>query len=115
MLKTASIGLMATNVWLTPFMQIPYNSGGPRDINFLYRPYSVANDFPELNEYPKNIFLQQAQKFSRNRPVIPAYPVVSDAIKTLFEDVGIGRKNVEASAREAVEKINIGINEIQKP
>jgi hypothetical protein len=43
------------------------------------------------------------------------YPVVSDAIKTLFEDVGIGRKNVEASAREAVEKINIGINEIQKP
>jgi fructooligosaccharide transport system substrate-binding protein len=77
--------------------------------------YSVAKDFPELNEYPKNIFLQQAQKFSRNRPVIPAYPVVSDAIKTLFEDVGIGRKNVEASAREAVEKINIGINEIQKP
>lgn len=75
--------------------------------------YSVAKDFPELNEYPKNIFLQQAQKFSRNRPVIPAYPVVSDAIKTLFEDVGIGRKNVEASAREAVEKINIGINEIQ--
>jgi fructooligosaccharide transport system substrate-binding protein len=77
--------------------------------------YSVAKDFPELNEYPKNIFLQQAQKFSRNRPVIPAYPIVSDAIKTLFEDVGIGRKNVEASAREAVEKINIGINEIQKP
>jgi fructooligosaccharide transport system substrate-binding protein len=77
--------------------------------------YSVAKDFPELNEYPKNIFLQQAQKFSRNRPVTPAYPVVSDAIKTLFEDVGIGRKNVDTSAREAVEKINIGINEIQHP
>ncbi|WP_332630476.1 hypothetical protein [Halalkalibacter flavus] len=42
----------------------------------------------------------------KGRPDTPAYPVVSDAIKTLFEEVGIGGKDVEASAKEAVEKIN---------
>ncbi|WP_066250937.1 ABC transporter substrate-binding protein [Neobacillus drentensis] len=75
--------------------------------------YSVAKDFPELNEYPKNIFLQQTQKFSKNRPVTPAYPVVSDAIRRLFEDVGIGGKDVKTAAKEAVEKINTGLKEIQ--
>lgn len=75
--------------------------------------YSVAKDFPELNEYPKNIFLQQTQKFSKNRPVTPAYPVVSDAIRRLFEDVGIGGKDVKTSAKEAVEKINTGLKEFQ--
>jgi fructooligosaccharide transport system substrate-binding protein len=75
--------------------------------------YSVAKDFPELNEYPKNIFLQQTQKFSKNRPVTPAYPVVSDAIRRLFEDVGIGGKDVKSAAKEAVEKINTGLEEIQ--
>jgi fructooligosaccharide transport system substrate-binding protein len=74
--------------------------------------YSVAKDFPELNEYPKNIFLQQTQKFSKNRPVTPAYPVVSDAIRRLFEDVGIGGKDVKSAAKEAVEKINTGLEEI---
>jgi fructooligosaccharide transport system substrate-binding protein len=75
--------------------------------------YSVAKDFPEFNEYPKNIFLQQTQKFSKNRPVTPAYPVVSDAIRRLFEDVGIGGKDVKSAAKEAVEKINTGLDEIQ--
>ncbi|WP_332695998.1 ABC transporter substrate-binding protein [Halalkalibacter lacteus] len=77
--------------------------------------YSVARDFPELNEYPRNIFVHQAQTYSKNRPVTPAYGVVSDAIKTLFEDVGIGGKDVEASAKEAVEKINTGLEEVQRP
>lgn len=77
--------------------------------------YSVANAFPELNEYPKNIFIQQTQKYSKNRPVTPVYPVVSAEIKTLFEDVGIGRKNVKASATEAVEEINNSLDEIQNP
>ncbi|MFC0470665.1 ABC transporter substrate-binding protein [Halalkalibacter kiskunsagensis] len=76
--------------------------------------FSVANDFPELNEYPRNIFIQQAQTYSKNRPVTPAYPVVSDAIKTLFEEVGIGGKDVEASAKEAVEKINTRLAEIRQ-
>ncbi|MDQ0199816.1 ABC transporter substrate-binding protein [Neobacillus ginsengisoli] len=77
--------------------------------------YSVAKDFPDLNQYPKDIFLQQAQKYSMNRPVTPAYPVVSDAIKTLFEEVGIGGKDVRTSAEEAVEKINTGLKQILKP
>lgn len=77
--------------------------------------YSVAKDFPELNEYPKNIFVQQGQNFSKNRPVTPAYPIISEAIKELFEDVGFSGKDVKASAKEAVEKINTGLKEIQKP
>jgi fructooligosaccharide transport system substrate-binding protein len=76
--------------------------------------YSVARDFPELNEYPKNIFVQQDQNYSRNRPVTPAYPVISEAIKELFEDVGLEGENVEEAANKAVEKINIGLKDIKK-
>ncbi len=76
--------------------------------------YSVAEEFPELQEYPKNIFVHQAQNHSKNRPVTPAYPVVSVAIKELFEDVGIGGKDVEESVLKAVEKINNGLRVIPK-
>ena len=76
--------------------------------------YSVARDFPELNEYPKNIFVQQDQNYSRNRPVTPAYPVISEAIKELFEDVGLEGENVEEAANKAVEKINNGLKDIKK-
>ncbi|MCR2823042.1 ABC transporter substrate-binding protein [Lederbergia panacisoli] len=76
---------------------------------------SVAKEFPELNEYPKNIFLQQSQKFSKNRPVSPVYPVISETIKVLFEDVGIGNKDVKKSAEEAVKKIDSSISKISKP
>lgn len=77
--------------------------------------YSVSKEFPELQTYPKNIFVQQAQKYSENRPVTPAYPVVSEAIKKLFEDIGIGGENVESAAAKAVEKINKGLKEKQNP
>jgi fructooligosaccharide transport system substrate-binding protein len=76
--------------------------------------YSVARDFPELNEYPKNIFVKQDQNYSRNRPVTPAYPVISEAIKELFEDVGLEGENVEEAAKKAVEKINNGLKDIKK-
>jgi fructooligosaccharide transport system substrate-binding protein len=76
--------------------------------------YSVAKDFPELNEYPKNIFVQQDQNYSKNRPVTPAYPVISEAIKDLFEEVGLEGKNVEEAANRAVEKINNGLKDIKK-
>lgn len=76
--------------------------------------YSVAKDFPELNEYPKNIFVQQDQNYSRNRPVTPAYPVISEAIKDLFEDVGLYGEDVEEAANIAVEKINNGLKDIKK-
>jgi fructooligosaccharide transport system substrate-binding protein len=76
--------------------------------------YSVAKDFPELNEYPKNIFVQQGQNYSKNRPVTPAYPVISEAIKELFEEVGKNGKDVNTAANEAVEKINNGLQSITK-
>lgn len=76
--------------------------------------YSVARDFPELNEYPKNIFVQQDQNYSKSRPVTPAYPVISEAIKDLFEEVGMKGKNVEEAANIAVEKINNGLKDIKK-
>lgn len=75
--------------------------------------YSVAKEFPELNEYPKNIFVQQDQNYSKNRPVTPAYPVISEAIKDLFEDVGLEGKDVEEAANLAIKKINNGLNDIK--
>jgi len=77
--------------------------------------YSVVKDIPEFNQYPLNIFIEQTLRHSQNRPVTPAYPVVSNAIRVLFEDIGIGGKDVHTSAKEAVEKINAGIQEFQKP
>ncbi|MEH7252507.1 sugar ABC transporter substrate-binding protein [Neobacillus niacini] len=77
--------------------------------------YSVAKDFPELNEYPKNIFVQQDQNYSKNRPVTPAYPVISEAIRDLFEEVGKEGKDVGIAANQAAEKINNGLKDIKKP
>ncbi|GLI84086.1 sugar ABC transporter substrate-binding protein [Rossellomorea marisflavi] len=74
--------------------------------------YSVTQSFPELKDYPKNIFVHQAQEYSRNRPVTSAYPVVSEAIRILFEDIGIANKDVGTAADEAVEKIEDGIKDM---
>ncbi|WP_445486768.1 ABC transporter substrate-binding protein [Niallia sp. 03133] len=73
--------------------------------------YSVAEELAELKVYPKNIFVEQAQSFSKNRPVTPAYPVVSDEIRKLFEEVGISNQNVKIAADKAVERINKGLQE----
>ena len=73
--------------------------------------YSVAEDIPDLNEYPKNIFIQQVQEHSRIRPVTPAYSVISLSIKELFEDVGIKGRNVREAADDAVDKINRALEE----
>jgi fructooligosaccharide transport system substrate-binding protein len=77
--------------------------------------YSVVKDIPELNQYPLNIFSEQTLRYSQNRPVTPAYPVVSNAIRVLFEDIGLGGKDVRTSAKEAVSKINTGLLEFQSP
>ncbi|MFT8320704.1 MAG: sugar ABC transporter substrate-binding protein [Bacillus sp. (in: firmicutes)] len=73
--------------------------------------YSVTEELTELKAYPKNIFVEQAQSFSKNRPITPAYPVVSDEIRKLFEEVGISNKNVKMAAEQAVERINKGLLE----
>ncbi|WP_141430514.1 sugar ABC transporter substrate-binding protein [Bacillus sp. 03113] len=75
---------------------------------------SVAKEIPEINEYPKNIFLVQGQEFSKNRPVTPAYPTVSKSIKKLFEDVGLANRNVKAAAEEAVKEIDKAIEQSTK-
>ncbi|MCL7746182.1 ABC transporter substrate-binding protein [Halalkalibacter alkaliphilus] len=75
--------------------------------------YSVVQDLPELKEYPKNIFIEQGQIYSKNRPVTPAYPVISNAIKELFEDIVLNEKDVKEAADEAVEKINNALNSTQ--
>lgn len=77
--------------------------------------YSVIKDIPELNQYPLNIFSEQLLRHSQNRPVTPIYPVVSNAIRVLFEDIGLGGKDVRSSANEAVAKINAGLMEFNKP
>ncbi|WP_082347294.1 ABC transporter substrate-binding protein [Bacillus sp. FJAT-18017] len=77
--------------------------------------YSVVKDIPELKQYPLNIFIEQMLNHSKNRPVTPAYPIVSNTIRTLFEDIGIGGKDVRSSAKVAAEKINTGLQEFQKP
>ncbi|WP_332630488.1 ABC transporter substrate-binding protein [Halalkalibacter flavus] len=75
--------------------------------------YSVVQDLPELKEYPRNIFIEQGQTYSKNRPVTPAYPVISYAIKDLFEDIVLNEKDVKEAADEAVEKINNSLNSTQ--
>ncbi|WP_208585683.1 ABC transporter substrate-binding protein [Gracilibacillus suaedae] len=75
--------------------------------------YSVAEDLPIFNEYPYNIFLHQAYYYSRNRPVTPAYPEISTAVKKLFEDIGIAKKDVRSSVDDAVETINKRLKEIE--
>ncbi|OIJ21568.1 ABC transporter substrate-binding protein [Anaerobacillus alkalidiazotrophicus] len=76
--------------------------------------YSVAKEFSELSEYPKNIFVHQAQNNSKNRPVTSAYPVVSDAVRALFEDIGIAGRDVNEAADAAVEKIDASLRGIQR-
>jgi len=70
---------------------------------------STAEAFPELNEYPMNIFVEQSAKYAKPRPSTPAYPTVSEAIRELFEDVGLGNRNVDEAINEAVNKIEQGI------
>lgn len=68
--------------------------------------YSAARKFPELNEYPKNIFVIQNQKFGRPRPITPIFPQMAEAINKLFEDVTIGKKDLDLSIEEAIQTIN---------
>ncbi|HEY0827486.1 MAG TPA: sugar ABC transporter substrate-binding protein [Bacilli bacterium] len=74
---------------------------------------STASAFPELGEYPMNIFVEQSAKFAHPRPVTAAYPAVSTAVRQLFEEVGLGGKNVDESLKSAVDKIEKGIKDIK--
>lgn len=73
---------------------------------------STADAFPELKEYPMNIFVEQSAKYAKPRPVTPAYPAVSEAVRLLFEEVGLGNKDVNEAIAKAVQKIEDGISQI---
>ncbi|MFC0216744.1 ABC transporter substrate-binding protein [Paenibacillus chartarius] len=68
--------------------------------------YSAAKQFPELNEYPKNIFVVQNQKYGRPRPITPIFPQMADAVNKMFEDVTIGKRNIDTAVAEAVTAID---------
>lgn len=68
--------------------------------------YSVAKQFPELNEYPKNIFVVQNQKYGRPRPITPIFPQMSEAVNKMIEEVTISGRNVDAAVADAITKID---------
>lgn len=74
---------------------------------------STAEAFAELKEYPMNIFVEQSAKYAHPRPVTPAYPAVSEAIRLLFEDVGLGGVSVDDALKKAVDKIENGIAQVK--
>jgi fructooligosaccharide transport system substrate-binding protein len=76
--------------------------------------YSVVGEFPEFNQYPQNIFLIQSQKYSKNRPVTPIYPTVSETIRELFLEIGISNADVKEAAERAVKKIDQEIQLFQQ-
>jgi fructooligosaccharide transport system substrate-binding protein len=75
---------------------------------------STADAIQELKEYPMNIFVQQSVKYAHPRPVTPAYPAVSEAVRLLFEDVGLGNMSVDEALNKAVKKIEDGIALVKK-
>lgn len=74
---------------------------------------STADAFSELGEYPMNIFVQQSAKYAKPRPVTAAYPAVSEAVRLLFEDVGLGNLDVDESIARAIDRIETGIAQLQ--
>lgn len=70
---------------------------------------STFDAFQELKEYPMNIYADQLSKYGHPRPVTPAYPAISEAIRLLFEDVGLGNANIDEALAKAVKKVEDGL------
>lgn len=75
--------------------------------------YSVSNEIAELNEYPKNIFVIQNQKFGRSRPITPIFPQMSEAMNELFEETAIGKGSIDAAIAKAIVTIDDAYAEIK--
>jgi fructooligosaccharide transport system substrate-binding protein len=75
---------------------------------------STIESVPELNEYPLNIFAYQAVNNAHPRPVTPAYPTVSETIRNLFEEIGVGNLDVNEAAERAVQKIDAALAQVKK-
>ncbi|MFC5467655.1 ABC transporter substrate-binding protein [Cohnella suwonensis] len=74
---------------------------------------STIAAIPELNQYPLNVFAGQSLNFAHPRPVTPAYPVISETIRELFEEIGIGNHDVDAALEKAVKKIDAALAQVK--
>lgn len=74
--------------------------------------HSTTEAFDELKSYPMNIFVEQSAKYAKPRPATAAYPAISEAIRLLFEEVGLGNADVGEALDRAVKKIEDGIAQI---
>jgi fructooligosaccharide transport system substrate-binding protein len=68
--------------------------------------YSVGQEVAELNEYPMDIFVIQNQKFGRSRPITPIFPQMSEAVRQLFEDITIGKADIDQSVARMIQVID---------
>ncbi|MNR59905.1 hypothetical protein D3C85_1812650 [compost metagenome] len=66
-----------------------------------------------MNEYPKNIFVIQNQKYGRPRPITPIFPQMSDAVNKMIDEVTIGKKDIDTSIAEAVKTIDKAYADLQ--
>lgn len=67
--------------------------------------YSTMAD-QSLKVYPMNIYVQQAEKFAKARPVTPQYAKVSQALGDMFEDLMVKNVNVKDRVAKAVTQID---------
>ncbi|MBW5444811.1 extracellular solute-binding protein [Cohnella sp. CFH 77786] len=74
---------------------------------------STVDAIPELNQYPLNVFAGQSVKYAHPRPVTPAYPVISETIRELFEEIGIGNHSVDEAVEKAVKKIDTALAQVK--
>ncbi|CAM4087363.1 sugar ABC transporter substrate-binding protein [Paenibacillus alkaliterrae] len=89
--------------WMTGYEGLKLYSSVTKDIPARY---SVAKEFTELNEYPKNIFVIQNQKYGRPRPITPVFPQVSEAVKNLFVEVTLEKRNLDEAIDDAISTID---------
>lgn len=89
--------------WMSGYEGLKLYTSITRDIPARY---SVAKEFMELNEYPKNIFVIQNQKYGRPRPITPIFPQMAEAVKSLFEDVTLHKRDVDEAVEDAIAVID---------
>ncbi|MCM3632123.1 ABC transporter substrate-binding protein [Paenibacillus camelliae] len=97
--------------WMTSYEGLMLYSSITGDIPVRY---SVAKQFAELNEYPLNIFVVQNQKYGRPRPITPIFPQMSEAVKSLFEEVTVQRRNVDEAVEDAIVRIDKAYTDSQR-
>jgi fructooligosaccharide transport system substrate-binding protein len=74
---------------------------------------STVEAFPELQEYPLNIFVEQSSKYAKPRPVTPAYPAISEAISQMFADVAVADRDIDDVIKETVDAIQEGLDRVK--